>query len=355
MPATQQGGYINPAMSAMGGAAQAIAPMTGYTKTPTSMGQVLAALGGGAMQGQNQATQQNLSMQQIQQKMQDAQIARDMAAAQSKALQNMAVKMNLPLGTPQEVILERMKASQAAGKFGEPKRVVNPDSSTGYSLMQIAQDGTTRIVGEAAPPTPQFDPNEAKNKGRYAAAFGRYEEAMSQVNSADKIVGDVRQMMDLVNRVDTGTFAETRLGLQKMLAAAGVDVDMSAIADAEALRSKGMDFILQRISQTKGAISEKEMAAFEAASAGIKNTPEGNRMILELARKVALRQRAEAQAVREAYTGDNTAKELDDIRLRAREAFGSIVPDRSELAVPAGVDPAIWDYMTDEERAKFRD
>ena len=138
-------------------------------------------------------------------------------------------------------------------------------------------------------------------------------------------------MLDLVNSgVNTGSLAEAKLGLKKLLLASGItdmDADLDAIADAETMSSKGMDFILQRIAKTKGAISEKEMKAFEKASPGLKNTPEGNRRILALVNKIADRQRFEAEAVRKAYSNNPNISivGLDDARIAARKKFGSMV------------------------------
>jgi hypothetical protein len=43
--------YQTPMQGGLLGAAQAVAPMAGYTSRPVSMGQVLGAAGGGAMRG----------------------------------------------------------------------------------------------------------------------------------------------------------------------------------------------------------------------------------------------------------------------------------------------------------------
>ena len=109
-----------------------------------------------------------------------------------------------------------------------------------------------------------------------------------------------------------------------------------------------MNFILQRIQLTKGAISQKEMEAFEAASPGVKNTPEGNKRILTLARLVANRQKAVAQAVRAISSRRGVTKlEIDDERIRAMEEFGEI------SIAPVGVDQQDWEKMTVDEKAVF--
>ncbi|MGF7213100.1 hypothetical protein GGE65_007736 [Skermanella aerolata] len=56
-PATAMTGLLSPQSMMMGGAAQAMAPLMGPQSRPVSMGQVLAAAGAGAMQGQYAAKQ----------------------------------------------------------------------------------------------------------------------------------------------------------------------------------------------------------------------------------------------------------------------------------------------------------
>ena len=174
---------------------------------------------------------------------------------------------------------------------------------------------------------PNFDPN----LGMKTAAMDEYKTATSQLTEADRTLENTKQMLDLVNSgVNTGSLAEAKLGLKKLLLASGItdmDADLDAIADAETMSSKGMDFILQRIAKTKGAISEKEMKAFEKASPGLKNTPEGNRRILALVNKIADRQKFEAEAVRKAYSNNPNISivGLDDARIAARKKFGSMV------------------------------
>jgi len=240
--------------------------------------------------------------------------------------------------------LATAKAARERGKYGTPYAVADPDSSTGYTLQRTNQKGDVEELGEAKPPRKYFDPDAEKNKAKYKGTRDRYETANTQVAEADQVASHVAQMLDLVGKVDSGTLAGTKLAFRKLGAAIGWNVDMSAIANAETMQSKGMDFILERIQKTKGAISEKEMAAFKAASAGLGNTPEGNRLILALAGKVSDRMKFEANAVREAYgaSPDISLKELDDVGHDARLEFGSVVPDSDS---ETGAASAEWDYI----------
>tara|TARA_R110000787_G_scaffold25275_4_gene71087 strand:- start:1962 stop:3245 length:1284 start_codon:yes stop_codon:yes gene_type:complete len=224
-------------------------------------------------------------------------------------------------------------------KFSTPYVIADPDSSTGYSRRRINQAGDMENLGPAPAPTKMYDPNAAQNEAQYKTTFERYNQAMSNINESDMVLADAQSMLNLVGSVNSGTFAETKLALKKFALAIGMEVDLTEIANAEAMKSKGMDFVLQRIDKTKGAISEKEMRAFKEASAGLENTPEGNRMILELAQKVAERMKFESNAVREAW-GENpsiSVYDLDNVQIQARQDFNEKFGEMSvepESAVP---------------------
>ena len=189
-----------------------------------------------------------------------------------------------------------------------------------------------------------FNPNAMREK----FADERYEAANESLIDAEKTLFDVSQMMRLVEQVDSGTLASTKNKILKIMEGVGMTVDLSSIAKFEDMQSQGMNFILQRIQLTKGAISQKEMEAFEAASPGVKNTPEGNKRILTLARLVANRQKAVAQAVRAISSRRGVTKlEIDDERIRAMEEFGEI------SIAPVGVDQQDWEKMTVDEKAVF--
>jgi nucleoside 2-deoxyribosyltransferase len=242
---------------------------------------------------------------------------------------------------------------QKIDKYGTPFVVADKNSSTGYSRVQINQAGAKRTLGEAASPTKVFDPDAARKKSLFSGRETRYDVSMAKLNEADEIIGNVNQMWNLVQNVDSGSLAEWGLELKKFANNFKFTFDKIDIANAEAMRSKGMDFILQRIQKTKGAISEKEMAAFKQASASLANTKEGNEMILNLSRSVAERMKAEAGAVREAYSKNPNMgrKELDDAMLKARKDYGPLWTP--PIKPPKGFDPKVWYNMTKEQRVEY--
>tara|TARA_R110000803_G_C11984581_1_gene321163 strand:- start:2688 stop:3881 length:1194 start_codon:yes stop_codon:yes gene_type:complete len=215
-------------------------------------------------------------------------------------------------------------------KFGNGYVGADPKSPTGFSRYQVNGAGETRNLGPVAGPRANFDPDAASKVATSKGLSSRYETSTNDLREADSILVNVQQMLELVGKVDSGKFAETKMEIAGAMRSLGFDIDERSLATAQAMRSKGMDFILQRIAKTKGAISEKEMDAFKKASASLENTPEGNRMILALAAKVAERNKYVATAEREAYGrgGDMSVVEYDNIGINARkewdEKFGGL-------------------------------
>jgi nucleoside 2-deoxyribosyltransferase len=238
-------------------------------------------------------------------------------------------------------------------KYGTPFVVADQNSSTGYSRVQINQAGAKRTLGEAASPTKVFDPDAARKESLYSGRETRYDVAMAKLNEADEIIGNVNQMWNLVQNVDSGSLAEWGLEFKKLANNFGFTFDKTDIANAEAMRSKGMDFILQRIEKTKGAISEKEMTAFKQASASLANTRQGNEMILNLSGSLGRRMKLEAEAVRAAYAKNPTMgrNELDDIMLKVRINFGPLWAP--PIKPPENVDPATWYNMSEEQQVEY--
>ena len=205
---------------------------------------------------------------------------------------------------------------------------ISPSSKydSGYAHINLR---TGEDLGEAPAPSTHYNPEEQLLEEKFGGRGDSYTEAKEQREEADKMLGAISQMTYLAGQTNTGALAEWKLTAKKLAVAFGFDYDATEIATAEAMKSKGMDFVLMLIGKTKGAISNQEMAAFKEASAGLENTPLGNKMILDLSRKVAERMRAEADAVRALYGSDPEAGryELDQAKFAVRDAFGPLYTD----------------------------
>jgi hypothetical protein len=216
-----------------------------------------------------------------------------------------------------KVLMENGMQNEAAQamKFGDQyKPVVQAeepywDEQT-KSLLQKSPDGTIkRVAGE--PKAGTTINNNMNGENEFSKQDNKFlaEDKRDIRRTGMEATGDlmlIRDMKRLVEKVpESGNFAELQLGLSKTLKKFGMEkgmidnmVGITDVASAEAYKSRTMDFVMKRIAQTKGAISEKEMKAFESSVAGIKNTPEGNKMILDFAEKVANRQKLAAKRLR---------------------------------------------------------
>lgn len=300
LPGLLANAYQDPTMSAMGGASRAMAPMMGYTDKPTSIGQMLAAAGGGAVQGQQQANQSNINMGLMQQQIADAKAARESATQQATALSQLGAQLGLPPGTPPNVILEAVKArnaSSAAGnKYGSSKVMPDPNSSTGYSYVQTSGAGANRTVGEAPAPSGGVTVNLGEGGNALSkTASSRIDTLWGDIDTVDTSEAKLNNMMGLAAQTPTGQAADWRLWAGKWAGELGFNVDMENINSLEQFKVAQMDFVMDRIASTKGSISEKEMEAFKQAGPNLMNTPRGNMLITKVMLNSNKRKRELAQ------------------------------------------------------------
>ena len=116
------------------------------------------------------------------------------------------------------------------------------------------------------------------------STFSRYDTANKQISAANRGLAIIN---DTQNPLYTGPGGEMLKGIHAIGATLGFKASEIPAANAEAFISDNMTQITAWIQQTKGAISEKEMEAFAAASAGLTRTPLGNRLILNTIKRVA--------------------------------------------------------------------
>ena len=86
--------------------------------------------------------------------------------------------------------------------------------------------------------------------------------------------------------LETGVLADLKTNALKFAKDIGISLkkeDLDQITNAEEFRARTIDQVLEKIQQTKGAISEKENEMFQNASSSLRNTNEGNKAILRFA------------------------------------------------------------------------
>jgi len=93
--------------------------------------------------------------------------------------------------------------------------------------------------------------------------------------------------------VDTGPGKQTTTQIKGLAKQMGMDLEAWGITDdlpaAQAMQFFTTQFALQNTQNTKGSISEKEMALFQQAAPGLMNQPGGNQLIIDYMRRIAQR------------------------------------------------------------------
>jgi len=153
----------------------------------------------------------------------------------------------------------------------------------------------------------KYDDIMARNKG----ARTRVEAARTQASEATRGIGDIEYTLDLLNTVNTGTGAELMLAAKKLAEMTGFDVNMEEIGESEALRAKLGDFVMARVAQTKGAVSEKEMELFKQYSANFGNTPEGNKRIINFKKAKSKRDIAVGKMIVDMQRAGESSYDID--------------------------------------------
>ncbi|MDQ0303800.1 hypothetical protein [Ancylobacter polymorphus] len=213
--------------------------------------------------------------------------------------------------------------------------------------------------------------NPAAGENAFQKSFGetqakRYSGMIEQGDQANALLGDVAALRELGQQIQTGTGAQAIARLGPYAEALGINIQGLPAAQAyEAVVSR----IAPRLRVPgSGAQSDFELQQFMRSLPSLGNTPEGNAVIANTLEGVAQNQRAAAEIARAAGMGEITRQEADR-RLQAlpdpftawrqqnnRSPVQESAPPAQRApaapgAVPPGVDPQVWQFMTPEERA----
>lgn len=256
------------------------------------------------------------------------------ALASNPDLAPVAANIQLTQAMAQQDAQRKAEAAAAAREQELRDKKVRPATPEEYAARNIDPNQYMLEVDAFGNFTPTkisdvLSPKAEAQKARLAAA-GRPE---TNINTGDKPtdkrlitlldendeigrrIQRLSSMQELSANAPTGLGAEFKAWGTRLADTMGLDVNMDDVQTLEQFRVAQMDFVMDRISGTKGAVSEKEMRAFEEAGPNIANTPLGNVIISKVMR---------AQAERE-YA-------LNEVEAEALEQTGSVVEARKKRA-----------------------
>ena len=181
------------------------------------------------------------------------------------------------------------KGTMAQYMDAAAKMVKNPDGTVGCDWRNDAACGEqARIIAQ------EFKRSGVAEVGAKQRARGEaqlmtdaQEAIYADASMAEAQIATVNQSLALLDEgIFTGTAGEWVAGLQTALATFGI-IEPDAAAGEEMFRVNSMMAIMNWVAQTKGAISEKEMALFVLAAPSLSKTEAGNRLMLNTMKRAA--------------------------------------------------------------------
>jgi hypothetical protein len=162
----------------------------------------------------------------------------------------------------------------------------NPDGSPG-NIVALAPTQPRRILTPEE--TRKVNINQTEDKQAMDTETLWRERAIDGQNTMQTVKS---ALSTLEKAGDTGGFNKYINSFKNYAASAGVEFskdEMERLGQASKFEQLSGEFLFKAISQTKGAISNKEMQIFERISPGMVNTKRGNQLMLEYARDRAKR------------------------------------------------------------------
>jgi hypothetical protein len=154
-------------------------------------------------------------------------------------------------------------------------------------------------------PTPQ----EEGQTRREITAADHNEKLWQAGFDSQKTIADIDQALALLDSVpEQGALGNLIVGTKQL--GARIGLNMEGIENAEQLRVLLGNFMLQRVQETKGSVSDKEMDTFSKISPNLLNTPEGNRVILEFVKQIEARKRIISQMIQKKRDRGKSAAQI---------------------------------------------
>lgn len=264
-------GLLNFAQSPFGtGFASGLLKASGYSPRPISFGEALGMAMQGGQESQAAFDKAQLDREKFNYQKERDILDRTLAYAQLQNVNVPALQQNI------RAMLEARNLKPGTPEYDKAfaealSDYLNKTDSTKVTIEDKGQDAGDIELNKIA----------AKN---YTDST---EELRKNRNTAIDQNVNIDAMLRLINQMDDkefGTLAQTSLQLKQFAKQLGLNTE--DISDAEVFFTLAGDFVMQQISKTKGAISNKEMAYFEMISPGLSRSKAGNILQLKLAKAV---------------------------------------------------------------------
>ena len=175
-------------------------------------------------------------------------------------------------------------------------------------LVPVKKEPLVKIEGDKM--ETEFDKEIGKADAKFVTTTRKDGQEATNQNSELNILNE------LYAELNTGKFGTSLLELAKIGQRFGIDTNWlsgydkgqgmdKTIANAEILQVLSSQFVLNAIGQTKGAISDKEMAFFQSIAPNLSMSPEGIKNLISITERMNNR-KIEKSNLLEEWTADGT-------------------------------------------------
>jgi hypothetical protein len=256
--------------------------------------------------------------------------------------------------------------SRTAGGTDAPETQTFYDEATGqeYRAQWNGQEWV-KIGGVKAPSGPQVEVNVGEGDSEFEKAFAKGDAAtIETVNNAglaaQRNLGRIDQLESILSSTPTG------MGASLAQAAGEWGIPTEGLSEIQAAEALINSLVPEQRQPGSGPMSDADLALFKKSLPRIINQPGGNQVILSTMRAIAEYDAEGAAIVQRMRLPPDDPNYLDrggamaalQNRVNPLEAVkaagGGGDAGAPPTSAPAGVDPAVWEVMTPEERALFQ-
>ena len=146
--------------------------------------------------------------------------------------------------------------------------------------LALIKSGAMNFAGDKKTGWDEIEIAAARNLGSLTTTYQSGSDAAFNNNNK---LSTLRRSIASIPADQFGKLAEAKLWVGSLLQSIGIPIDQQSQAMKEAAYALGGEFVMGQIQLTKGAVSEKEMAYFDAISPNITKTKEGMLLMIKLA------------------------------------------------------------------------
>lgn len=267
-PPNQKNNLLNYLVSPQGkGMAQGLLEASGYSDVPITAGQALAM-------GLKRGTEAQTAADATAAAQANAQFEKDKFEYEKKNNQ-----------TKNWLELQKILAKDNRSAIEKKMAAIHPNLVAGTqeytdAALELIKSGAINLAGDQKTGWDPLEEGAAKNM---VALTNTYQAGFEKANNNNNSLASLRRSIAAIPADQFGKLAETKLFIGSLLQSIGIPIDQQSQAMKETAYALGGEFVMGQIQLTKGAVSEKEMAYFDAISPNITKTKEGMLLMIKLA------------------------------------------------------------------------